>query len=284
MKYKSDGTLERYKTRLVAKGYTQTYGIDYKKIFAHVAEINIVRTLMSVTTNYHWSLFQMDVRNAFLQGDLEEEVYMELPPGLPIPKESGMVCRLKKAIYGLKQSLRAWYGKLSSALVKVGFNRSEANSFMFTKTSDKGIIIILIYVDDLVITGSDLRGIETLKHHLSLEFDIKDLGNLKYFLGIEIARSHKYLFLSQRKYILDMLRETYKLGAKPTSSLLLRLVDKPVSYKSTTDNELIENVGMFQRLVDKLIYLTITKTQHSIYSKLRESVYAKIYEGTHGTH
>ncbi|XP_020258455.1 uncharacterized protein LOC109834849 [Asparagus officinalis] len=127
--------------------------------------MNTVRTLMSVATNYDWPLFQMDVRNAFLQGDLEEEVYMDLPPGLPMPRESGLICGLKKAIYGLKQSPRAWY-------------------------------------------GSDLSGIETLKHHLSLEFDVKGLGNLKYFLGIEIAHSHKGLFLSQRKYALDLLRET----------------------------------------------------------------------------
>jgi Reverse transcriptase (RNA-dependent DNA polymerase) len=178
--------------------------------------MNTIHTLMSVATNYDRPLFQMDVRNAFLQGDLEEEVYMDLPPGLLVPRESGLICRLKKIIYGLKQSPRAWYGKLSSAL-KIGFKRSEADSSMFTNTSNKGIVVILIYVDDLVITGSNLSGIETLKHHLSLEFDIKDLGNLKYFLGIDIARSNKGLFLSQRKYILDLLRETGKLGAKPAN-------------------------------------------------------------------
>jgi Reverse transcriptase (RNA-dependent DNA polymerase) len=253
IKYKSDGTLERYKARLVAKGYTQTYGVDYKETFAPVAKMNTVRTLMSVATNCDWSLFQMDVKNAFLQGDLEEEVYMNLPPGLPVPRESGLICRLKKAIYGLKQSPRAWYGKLSSALVKVGFKKGEADSSMFTKTSNKGIIVVLIYVDDLVITGSDLSGIKTLKRHLSLEFDIKDLGNLKYFLGVEIARSHKGLFFSQRKYILDLLRETGKLGTKPAN------IPMDFSQKSTTDNEPLEDIGMFQRLVGKLIHLTITR-------------------------
>jgi Reverse transcriptase (RNA-dependent DNA polymerase) len=253
IKYKSDGTLERYKARLVAKGYTQTYGIDYSETFAPVAKMNTIRTLMSVATNCDWPLFQMDVRNAFLQGDLEEEVYMDLPPGLSVLKENGLVCKLKKAIYGLKQSPRAWYGKLSSTLVKIGYKKCEADSSVFIKRSQKGIIVILIYVDDLVITGSDLSGIEDLKHHLNREFDIKDLGNLKYFLGIEIARSNKGLFLSQRKYALDLLKETGKLGAKPAS------IPMNFSQKNTTNNESLEDVGMFQRLVGKLIYLTMTR-------------------------
>jgi Reverse transcriptase (RNA-dependent DNA polymerase) len=139
----------------------------------------------------------MDVKNVFLHGKLEEEVYMEAPPGLSL--KQGVVCRLKKAIYGLKQSPRAWYGKLSSALTKIGYKKSEADSSMFTSVSSKGIVIILIYVDDLVITGSDQHGIAALKTHLRTEFDIKDLGYLRYFLGIKVARSHKGLFFISKK-------------------------------------------------------------------------------------
>jgi Reverse transcriptase (RNA-dependent DNA polymerase)/Integrase core domain/gag-polypeptide of LTR copia-type/GAG-pre-integrase domain len=253
IKYKSDGTVERYKARLVAKGYTQTYGIDYKETFAPVTKMNTVRTVMSIATNCDWPLFQMDVRNAFLHGDLEEEVYMDLPPGMITPSEKRMACRLKKAIYGLKQSPRAWYGKLSSTLGKIGFKRSEADSSMFTKTSNQGIVVILIYVDDLIITGSDKRGIIDLKLHLGREFDIKDLGNLKYFLGIEIARSQKGLFLSQRKYILDLLRESGKMGVKPAN------IPMDYNQKVISDNIPLEDIGVFQRIVGKLIYLTITR-------------------------
>ena len=252
-KYKSDGIVERHKARLVAKGYTQTYGIDYKETFAPVTKMNTVRTVMSIATNCDWPLFQMDVRNAFLHGELEEEVYMDLPPGLHTSSENRLVCRLKKAIYGLKQSPRAWYGKLSTALNRIGFKRSAADSSMFTKTTSQGIVIILIYVDDLVITGSDPTGIKNLKLHLGKEFDIKDLGSLKYFLGIEIARSSKGLFLSQRKYVLDLLRETGKMGVKPAS------VPMEYNNKSIHDTEPLEDIGVFQRIVGKLIYLTITR-------------------------
>jgi Reverse transcriptase (RNA-dependent DNA polymerase) len=232
IKYKSDGTIERYKVWLVAKGYAQTFSIDYNETFAPVAKMNSIRTLMSVATNYDWSLYQMDVKNIFLHGDLEEEVYMDPSHGLSI--ENGLVCRFKKAIYGLKQSSCAWYEKLRSALLKIGFKRNEAESSMFVKTSNQGIVIILIYVDDLVIIGNDKVGMEHLKHHLGKEFDIKDLGNLKYFLDIEIARSRKGLFLSQRKYVLNLLKETGKLESKPAN------IPMNFSQKVTNSNEPLE--------------------------------------------
>jgi Reverse transcriptase (RNA-dependent DNA polymerase) len=138
-------------------------------------------------------------------------------------------------------------------LTKIGYKKSEADSSMFTSASSKGIVIILIYVDDLVITGSDQHRIAALKTHLRTEFDIKDLGYLRYFLGIEVARSHKGLFLSQRKYVLDLLKETGKLRVKPSNV--------PMNYnnKSSPDEEVLENISQFQRLVGKLIYLTITR-------------------------
>jgi Reverse transcriptase (RNA-dependent DNA polymerase)/Integrase core domain/gag-polypeptide of LTR copia-type/GAG-pre-integrase domain len=253
IKFNSDGSIERYKARLVAKGYTQTYGLDYKETFAPVAKMNTVRVLMSVAVINNWPLFQMDVKNAFLQGNLEEEVYMEIPPGLHVPQGNQMVCRLKKAIYGLKQSPRAWYGRLSNALGKIGYKRSDADHSLFTTVTKRGIVVILIYVDDLVITGSDQIGIQALKEHLRLEFDIKDLGVLRYFLGIEIARSQKGLFLCQRKYIMDLLKETGKLSAKPATTPM------DCNNKDVSDVKVLDDISQFQRLVGKLIYLTITR-------------------------
>ncbi|KAL1206311.1 Retrovirus-related Pol polyprotein from transposon RE2 [Cardamine amara subsp. amara] len=162
----------------------------------------------------------MDVKNAFLQGELEEEVYMKPPPGLESSVPQGKVLKLRKAIYGLKQSPRAWYHKLSFTLTAKGFRRSEADHTLFTYQSTQGIIVVLVYVDDLIISGNDQAGIQETKFFLKSVFDIKDLGELKYFLGIEICRSPEGLFLSQRKYSLELLKETGKLGSKPAKTPL----------------------------------------------------------------
>jgi Reverse transcriptase (RNA-dependent DNA polymerase) len=214
IKYNSDGTIERYKARLVAKGYTQTYGIDYQETFAPVAKMNTVRILLSVVVNSGWKLYQMDVKNAFLQGNLEEEVYMIIPQGHK-GSNSGMVCKLAKAIYGLKQSPRAWYSKLSHALITKGFVKGKSDSTMFVHSTTHTKTIVLVYVDDIIITGNNDNEIKNLKTYLKDTFDIKDLGKLRYFLRIEIAHSDKGLVLFQRKYTLDLLKETGKLGTKP---------------------------------------------------------------------
>jgi Reverse transcriptase (RNA-dependent DNA polymerase) len=146
---------------------------------------------------------------------------MDIRLGLSVTRKEGMVCRLKKIIYGLKQSPHAWYGKLTSALTKIGYKKGEADSSMFTLVTNKGIFVILIYVDDIVIRGSDQNGIYVLKTHLRAKFDIKDLGNLKYFFGVEISRSHKGLFRCQRKYVLDLLKETDKLGVKHANTPMM---------------------------------------------------------------
>jgi len=141
----------------------------------------------------------MDVKNAFLQGELEDEVYMYPPPGLEHLVKKGNVLRLKKAIYGLKQSPRAWYNKLSTTLNGRGFKKSELDHTLFTLMTPSGMVALLVYVDDISITGSDKEGIKATKEFLKSMFEIKDLGEMKYFLGIEICRSKEGLFMSQRK-------------------------------------------------------------------------------------
>ena len=208
LKYKPDGTIERHKVRLVAKGFTQTYGIDYEETFAPVAKMNTVRVLISMAANYDWRLHQLDVKNAFLHGTLEEEVYMSAPPGFEEKFGRGKVCRLRKALYGLKQSPRAWFERFTKAVRKQEFVQSQADHTMFYKKGKEGkITILIVYVDDIVITGNDEQEIGRLKLFLATEFEIKELGELRYFLGIEVARPWKGIFLCQRKYILDMLQE-----------------------------------------------------------------------------
>jgi hypothetical protein len=132
IKHKADGSIERYKARLVAKGYTQTYGIDYQETFSPVAKLNTMRVLLSVAANLDWPLHQFDVKNAFLHGDLKEEVYMDIPPGY-MSSSTGIACRLQRALYGLKQSSRAWFGRFSMAMRKYGFQQSNSDHTLFLK-------------------------------------------------------------------------------------------------------------------------------------------------------
>ncbi|XP_078160840.1 uncharacterized protein LOC144556253 [Carex rostrata] len=214
IKYLSDGTIERYKARLVAKGYTQEEGIDYHETFAPVAKLTTVRCLLAVAAVRGWHLYQLDVNNAFLHGDLHEEVYMKMPPGLE-RKGENMVCRLRKSLYGLKQTSRNWFDKFSTSLKSVGYTQSLADYSLFTRRISTGFVAVLVYVDDVVIAGDDQASIEWLKRYLSSSFHIKDLGRLKYFLGIEVAHSPEGLFLNQRKYALDILGESGMIGVKP---------------------------------------------------------------------
>jgi len=258
IKYLANGKVDRRKTRLVARGFTQTYGEDYIDTFAPVAKLHTIRIVLSLAVNLKWELWQMDVKNAFLQGELEDEVYMYPPPGLEHLVKPGNVLRLKKAIYGLKQSPRAWYNKLSTTLNGRGFRKSELDHTLFTLTTPSGIIAILVYVDDLIITGSDKDGIQATKDFLKSVFDIKDLGEMKYFLGIEICRSKEGLFMSQRKYTLDLLKDAGKNGEK-TAKMPLEDGYKIPREGEIEDSKPFNDPKLYRKLVGKLIYLTITR-------------------------
>ena len=165
IKTRFDGSIERYKARLVAKGFTQEYGIDYKETFAPVACISSVRVLLAIAAASKWDIFQMDVKNVFLDGDLSEEVYMQPPLGLFV--ESNKVCHLRRALYGLKQAPRAWFAKFSSTISRLGYIASHYDSTLFLRRTDKGTMLLLLFVDDMIITGDDLSGIQELKDFLS---------------------------------------------------------------------------------------------------------------------
>jgi hypothetical protein len=164
----SDGIVDRYKARLVARGFTQEYGVDYEETFAPIARLSSVRALLAVAASRHWSLCQMDVKNAFLNGDLNEEVYMQPPPRLSHP--TNKVCRLRQALYGLKQAPRAGFAKFIATVSRLGYSISSYDSALFIRRTDEGIILLLLYVDDMIITRDDIIGIQELKQFLSQHF------------------------------------------------------------------------------------------------------------------
>lgn len=266
-KYKPDGAVERYKSRLVILGCRQTYGEDFTETFAPVCKMTTVRALLAVAAMHNWIAIQMDVTNAFLHGNLDEEIYMKMPQGysgigsriaastnqLSGPR-SQLVCKLKKSLYGLRQSPRLWFDKLSLTLLSLGYEQSKADYSLFVSQDGSSSTLVLVYVDDLLISGNNQSSVDQLKVMLSQSFHMKDLGPVSYFLGLEIERSAAGFFLSQRKYVIDLLTEFHMLKCSP-----LKLpIDTHVKLLADS-GDVLPNPQSYQRLLGKLIYLTVTR-------------------------
>ncbi|GJS46757.1 retrovirus-related pol polyprotein from transposon TNT 1-94 [Tanacetum coccineum] len=231
IKFHVDGSIKRYKARLVAKGFNQKEGINYTKTFTPVAKIVSVRALLAVVTTNNWIIEKLDINNAFLHEDLDEEVYMTLPPGLQHLHPPNTVYKLNKLLYGLKQANRQWFHKLTTFL--------------------------------LSIAGHHQSTIFTIKQQLHKQFIIKDLGPLHYYLGIEVLRNAHGLVLSQRKYALELLKCGNVLNDKPVTVPI-----DPIVNLNLTDGEPLPDPSNYRTLVGKLIYLTITRPDISFVVQL----------------
>lgn len=198
----------RYKARLVAKGFSQVEGVDFNDIFSPVVKHTSIRVLLAIVATKNLELEQLDVKTAFLHGELEEQIYMQQPEGFAEKGKEHMVCLLKKSLYGLKQSPRQWYKRFNAFITTQGFNRSKYDVCVyFKKIVDNSWVYLLLYVDDMLIAAKDIDEIKRLKVRLGKEFEMKDLGAAKKILGMEIQRDRKArrLWLSQRSYILKVL-------------------------------------------------------------------------------
>ncbi|GAU23080.1 hypothetical protein TSUD_183800 [Trifolium subterraneum] len=238
-----------------------------------VVKMTTIRVLLTIAASQHWPLYQLDVNTAFLHGDLNEEVYIKPPPGLDLPHPN-LVCKLQKSLYGLKQASHQWHTKLTETLLASGYVQSKSDYSLFTKHSTSDFTVILVYVDDLVLGGTDEHEITAVKTLLHNKFSIKDLGVLKYFLGFEVARTKQGISLCQRKYTLDLLSDVGLLGTKPCSTPM-----QPHQQLHKTSGTILSDPTAYRRLVGRLLYLT--HSRHEIayaVSKLSQFLSAPINE------
>jgi hypothetical protein len=185
LKHLPDGTIAKYKARLVAKGFLQKPGIDFTEVFAPVARLETVRLVVAIANHFQWDFVQLDVKSAFLNGKLEEEVYVEQPQGFITRGKEDQVLKLNKALYGLRQAPRAWNIRMDEFLSKNGYTKCTVEHGIYVKgTSQNRICMVCLYVDDLLITGSNKDEIVKLTKQLSTEFDMTNLGGLRYFIGL----------------------------------------------------------------------------------------------------
>ena len=237
----------------MVRGNHQVEGEDYTETFAPVAKMTTLRCLLKIIVVQKWEVHQMDVHNAFLHGDLEEEKYMKLPLGFR-HSEPNKVCRLHKSLYGLKQAPRCWFAKLSTSLKEYGFLQSYSDYSLFSYSREDVELRVLIYVDDLLVFGNNSAALSTFKEYLGTWFRMMDLGKLKYFLGLEVARNDEGIFLSQRKYALEIIQETGMLGSKPVTFPMEQ------NHNLAADKSpFLMNPARYRRLPGRLIYLLFAR-------------------------
>ncbi|KAM1746060.1 hypothetical protein ACFX11_012725 [Malus domestica] len=249
-----DGTVQKNKARLVAKGYAQKPGIDYNETFAPVARLDTIRTLIALAAQKCWKLYQLDVKSAFLNGVLEEEVYVEQPDGFVAKGEEDRVYKLHKALYGLKQAPRAWYGEIDTYFSQCGFTRSLSEPTLYIKTEEEGILIVSIYVDDIIYTGSNKQMLEEFKEDMKRKYEMTDLGLLHHFLGMGIIQTTSSIFIHQKKYASSLLD---KFGLKECKPVLTPLV--ATEKLTTNDGSGAASEELYRSLVGSLLYLTATR-------------------------
>ncbi|KAJ0577826.1 putative RNA-directed DNA polymerase [Helianthus annuus] len=250
-----DGKMLKYKARLVLKGYSQRKGVDFQDTFAPVARFETIRTVLAAAAHQGWMIFQLDVKSAFLNGRLEEEIYVEQPKGFEVKGQENKVYRLHKALYGLKQAPRAWYSRIDTYFTGHGFARSNNEPTLYVKTvKEVGIIYVCLYVDDIIYTSSSAVLLQEFKEGMMQEFEMTDMGHLKFFLGLEVIQMKTGVFVNQAKYAEDLLRKFEMVGCK--------IEDTPMNANEklhANDESAPADAVLYRSLIGGLMYLQHTR-------------------------
>eukprot|EP00253_Pinus_taeda_P001692 PITA_01692 len=264
-KLNENGEVIINKAKLVGKGYAQQEGIDFEETFASVARIEAIRMFLALSSFQKFKIFQMDVKSAFVNGDLEEEVYIEQPDGFILGNDPNLVCRLKKALYGLKQAPRAWYYRLDKYLHQQGFSKGSVDSNLYIKIeNDK--LLILVYVDDIIFGNNEEAMSQNFSLVMQKEFEISLLRELTYFLGLQIQQNEGGIFLSQTKYLKQILKKYGMEDAKPICTLMVTRCNL-----STNDESAAVHQPTYRSMIGSLLYLTgrVTKENAFICSRFK---------------
>uniref|UniRef100_A0A2N9FH85 Reverse transcriptase Ty1/copia-type domain-containing protein n=1 Tax=Fagus sylvatica TaxID=28930 RepID=A0A2N9FH85_FAGSY len=253
IKRNADGSVSRYKARLVAKGFHQQAGINYDEMFSPVVKPTTVRIILTLAAQFNWPLRQLDISNAFLHGFLKEDVHMVQPPGFVDASKPAHVCKLHKSLYGLKQAPRSWFERFTTQLESLGFTASIANPSLFILQTPQATLYLLLYVDDIIITGTSQSFISDLISQLKTTFELKDLGPLHYFLDLQLQYHDQGFSVHQTKYATNLLNRFKMFNCKPSST----------PYSSTTkltksNSPTLSDPTQFRSLVGVLQYLTFT--------------------------
>ncbi|KAL0539481.1 hypothetical protein IC582_023695 [Cucumis melo] len=245
---------------MVAKGFHQYLGVDFFETFSHVVKASTIIVVLSIVVTNGWPLRQLDFNNAFLNGHLEENVYMMQPPGYVNHFYPNYVYKLNKAIYGLKQARRAWNATMSKELLKWGFINSWSDSSFLIFRRINSVVLLLVYVNDILVIGYNFVLINTLIKSLDKQFALKDLGRLTYFLGFLVNYIESGFILNQEKYVSDLLHKLQLNGLKPVPSP--SVVGKNLSIFCGTP---LEDPFIYHSTIGALQYLMNTKTRHCLY-------------------
>ncbi|KAJ9566810.1 hypothetical protein OSB04_002776 [Centaurea solstitialis] len=248
------GTIIRNKARLVAQGYRQEEGIDYDETFAPVARLEAIRLFLAFAAHMNFKVYQMDIKNAFLNGKLNEEVYVAQPPGFVDPKFPDHVYKLNKALYGLKQAPRAWYDTLSTFLLSKGFVRGKIDSTLFLKKYPKHILLVQIYVDDIIFGSTNPKLCEKFELLMKSEYKMSMMGELTFFLGLQIKQSEKGIFINQGKYVHEMLKKFDLTSCTPMKTPMA----PPLSLDKDSKGKPVD-VTLYRGMIGSLLYLTASR-------------------------